>query len=252
MTHPAVGRGSGETHHVEQRSTPHGYHIGMAIDSEFAEALLEPRQNTGVVLHMLARHNHLGVGDKLHRVAMGLRIRSDLVRQRRPARRHIGIDEGGEAVPLTVLAPAQRLLEDRIVAIEDPFGEVHRVVVADREFLLIHRARMQVGHARGGRAQAVRTKLHRSLPHALNHPADIARAPLHRAWPTADATGRAKIVAANSGAGGTAHPANLASSMIGETACGRHPRRDAMHRSEQPPCQAVRQGFCPITTPLFQ
>ena len=93
------------------------------------------------------RRHHLRVGDELHRVAVRLRIRGDLVRQRRPARRHIGIDECGEAVALTVLAPAQRMFEYRIVAIEDPFGEVHGIVVADREFLLIHRASGEVrGH----------------------------------------------------------------------------------------------------------
>src|SRR6185369_14727379 len=67
---------------------------------------------------------------------------------RRPARSHIGIDECGEAMALAGLAPAQGVLEYRILAIEDSFGEIHRIVVTDRELLVVHRASRQVGDFR--------------------------------------------------------------------------------------------------------
>ena len=53
-----------------------------------------------IVLHVLARRHHFRLRDEVHRVAMGLRVGRDLVHQRRPARRHVGVDERGEAMPL--------------------------------------------------------------------------------------------------------------------------------------------------------
>ncbi len=144
VPHAAVRRGRGKSHHVEQRAAADRDDIRVPVDRELAQALLQSRHDARIVLHVFAGRDDFRMDHHVHRVGVGFGVGRDLVRERRPARRDVRIDECCETMALALLAAAQRVLEHRIVAIEHLLREVHGIVVPDREFLLVHRRRRQL------------------------------------------------------------------------------------------------------------
>ena len=69
VAHAAMRGCRDEPDHVEQRPAAHRDHVRVPIDAEFAEALLEPRHERRIVLHLLARRHHFRGRDEFHRVA---------------------------------------------------------------------------------------------------------------------------------------------------------------------------------------
>ncbi len=138
----ATMRGGGnETDHVQKGAAAHADHEFVAVNAHFHQPVLQAGDQRGVVFHLLATCHHFGTADQFKRIGVNLGIRGYVVDQRRPACRDVGIHEHREAMALGGFTAHHRLHKYRIVAGEHMLGEMHRVVVADREFLVVDRRR---------------------------------------------------------------------------------------------------------------
>ena len=116
MADAAMRGGGNVADHVQKGTAAHTNHERMAVDAHFHQPMLQTCDQRGVVFHLLAAGRHFGTADQFQRIRVHLGIRGDVVHQRRPACRDVGIHEHHEAMTLARLAARQRLHEYRIVA----------------------------------------------------------------------------------------------------------------------------------------
>jgi len=131
--------GGNETDHVQKGAAAHADHEFVAVNAHFHQPVLQAGDQRGVVFHLLATCHHFGTADQFKRIGVNLGIRGYVVDQGRPACRDVGIHEHREAMALGGFTAHHRLQKYRIVAGEHMLGEMHRVVIADREFLVVDR-----------------------------------------------------------------------------------------------------------------
>ena len=142
MAHAAMGGRRDEAHHVEERPAADRDDVGMAVDAQLQQAVLQPGHQLGVVLDLLAADDDLGGREQLQAGGVMLGVGRDVVRQGGPARRHVRVDEDDEPMALVGFLARKRGDEHRIVAREQVVGEVDRIVVLHREALVVHRAEL--------------------------------------------------------------------------------------------------------------
>ncbi len=122
---------------VEKRAAADADDEGVPVDAEFHQPLLQPRQQRRIVLHVFAAGHHFRMRHHFHGLGVHAGIAGDVVGQRRKRGRDVGIDEGHETVTPPRLAPHQGVTEHRVVVCEQVLGEVHGILVVDRERLQV-------------------------------------------------------------------------------------------------------------------
>ena len=123
---------------VQQRATAHRDHVRVAIDGMLEDLALHLLDEEQLVLDLLAPGHRDRRRHQRQLAGMVPEVSLDLIDQARAGTEQAIVDEHQTTMPPIRLETRRRFRQHRIGRIEQPLGEVDRVLVGDREALDVH------------------------------------------------------------------------------------------------------------------